>query len=228
MPEAPPTFDLIDKIQQEHAPWTIPDLPKQLPIAFPFDKVAGAKKTYNKAKELGICTKWCGRLSRPGKTKCQECADTASKREKIRNSKIMGKIAARNKEWRSTDNGKASRAGEWNRFKAQANRYTRYIMARKEKLRATRRECLQLYGGKCVCCGETTFEFLSFDHKHGGGYAERRRLGGGNGRFYKSLKEEYRTDIQILCHNCNQARGFYGICPHEINAHGEVSNGAGI
>src|SRR3990172_5963982 len=42
---------------------------------------------------------------------------------------------------------------------------------------ALRREVLDHYGGACACCGETTLEFLSLDHKNGGGTKHRNEIG---------------------------------------------------
>ena len=34
--------------------------------------------------------------------------------------------------------------------------------------------------------------------------------------LHKWIKDNNFPDgFQILCHNCNQAKGYYGICPHE-------------
>lgn len=34
--------------------------------------------------------------------------------------------------------------------------------------------------------------------------------------FYKWLEHNhFPPGFRVLCHNCNQARGFYGYCPHE-------------
>lgn len=70
----------------------------------------------------------------------------------------------------------------------------------------------------CACCKEKEEDFLSIDHIYG--------------RKNKSKKESYLTGIplytwlkrngypagfQVLCHNCNQAKGYYGKCPHEQN-----------
>lgn len=94
-----------------------------------------------------------------------------------------------------------------------------------------RHEVRAHYGESCACCGESHPEFLCIDHIEGGGNAHRLALaeagevastdGGKTGlggiEFYSWLKrngwpEGYRT----LCHNCNQARGSFGFCPHEI------------
>jgi hypothetical protein len=56
---------------------------------------------------------------------------------------------------------------------------------------------------------------LSIDHVNGGG-TEQRRTGMKGSIFYRWLKKEgYPRGYQVLCHNCNQAKGFYGECPHQ-------------
>ena len=99
---------------------------------------------------------------------------------------------------------------------------SRYRIKNREKLRlkalAVRRKCrreiLEKYGGKCICCGEQQIEFLAIDHIYGGGKIDR---GEGTGmKFYLQLQRQpRRDDLQLLCHNCNLAKGFYGACPHK-------------
>ena len=79
------------------------------------------------------------------------------------------------------------------------------------------------YGGCCTCCGEREPSFLSIDHVNNDGAAHRRLL---NGRvsqkgvspqlmFVWAKRKGYPETLQILCHNCNMAKAFYGVCPHE-------------
>lgn len=82
---------------------------------------------------------------------------------------------------------------------------------------------LKHYGGdtpKCVCCGIDWVEFLAIDHINGGGNKHRKIIGGGHSsstRFYVWLKNNnFPEGFQILCHNCNMAKGKAGICPHQI------------
>lgn len=76
---------------------------------------------------------------------------------------------------------------------------------------------IEAYGGKCVCCGENILEFLTIDHINNDGAADRKdNKHGSGGKLYRWLikngfpKENY----QILCYNCNCAKGFFGYCPH--------------
>lgn len=66
---------------------------------------------------------------------------------------------------------------------------------------------------ECACCGETQPEFLSIDHVNGGGNQHRKSF---NLPIYKLLKKEGLPEgYRVLCHNCNQAIGYHGYCPHE-------------
>lgn len=71
------------------------------------------------------------------------------------------------------------------------------------------------YGAICACCGESRYEFLTFDHKNNDGAAHR-RSDRGAARIAQWLKKnDYPDGFQVLCMNCNWAKGRYGECPHE-------------
>ena len=76
----------------------------------------------------------------------------------------------------------------------------------------TRQKFIEMYGGKCVCCGETIYEFLTLEHKQGqkGIKKEESRVA------YRNAVLVYRPDIyEILCMNCNHSKGVRGYCPHQ-------------
>ena len=87
--------------------------------------------------------------------------------------------------------------------------------------RKMRKAAIDAYGGVCRCCGEGTYEFLAIDHINGGGNKHHRSLRGRNHLIRLLRQQDYPPGYQVLCHNCNMARGFYGRCPHE----GAVSHG---
>ena len=97
---------------------------------------------------------------------------------------------------------------------------TRYSKNRRARIRL---EVLTYYGGnppKCACCGEQHIEFLTIDHIHGGGNEHRRKLFGSKSvagsRFYYWLKKNnFPRGFQVLCYNCNCAKAYCGICPHQ-------------
>jgi hypothetical protein len=87
----------------------------------------------------------------------------------------------------------------------------------RQKHRELRVEVLTFYSKgvpTCSCCGELEFEFLSIDHVRGGGNAHRKVVR--SQALLRWLKKSnFPEGFQVLCHNCNLAKGFYGYCPHE-------------
>lgn len=103
------------------------------------------------------------------------------------------------------------------RVVALAN-YEKNRERRVQAYRDLRAAALRAYGGLCQCCGENTYEFLAIDHIHGGGREDRESSGNSGWGFLLTLQREgFPQDrgLQVLCHNCNCAKGFYGACPHE-------------
>lgn len=83
-------------------------------------------------------------------------------------------------------------------------------------------KALRAYGGdppKCACCGEHRLKFLAIDHTNGSGSEHRRGLKknerSGRGWYEWLLCNFDPTKFRVLCHNCNMAIGFWGICAHE-------------
>lgn len=66
----------------------------------------------------------------------------------------------------------------------------------------------------CNCCKETTYQFLALDHIYGGG-TQHREASGSKYIMSALISEGFPEGYQVLCHNCNQAKGFYGKCPHQ-------------
>lgn len=71
------------------------------------------------------------------------------------------------------------------------------------------------YGHKCACCSETEAKFLALDHVHGGGSIHRKALKWRNKVYRLVISNGFPPEYQILCHNCNMAKAFYGQCPHQ-------------
>lgn len=84
---------------------------------------------------------------------------------------------------------------------------------RSSHYKLTRDFVLAHYGNKCSCCGESTREFLGIDHINGK-IPEQKHLGGQSLCAWL-IKNNFPEGFQVLCHNCNCAKGFYGICPHK-------------
>lgn len=86
----------------------------------------------------------------------------------------------------------------------------------KKRNQKERYDCMVAYSGispKCACCKESTYEFLSIDHVDNDGAAHRKKL---KSSIYRWLRQNnYPDGFQILCMNCNWAKGKYGKCPHQ-------------
>ena len=61
---------------------------------------------------------------------------------------------------------------------------------------------------------ENKFEFLALDHVNGGG-REERKTRSTQQIALTAIREGFPDTYRVLCHNCNQAIGWYGKCPHE-------------
>jgi len=86
----------------------------------------------------------------------------------------------------------------------------------REKHRTTRQAVIDLYGRSCACCGEARWQFLALDHVDGGGNQHRKLVS--TTTLYRQLTKAGVVDplYRLLCHNCNAAVGYYGVCPHEL------------
>lgn len=81
--------------------------------------------------------------------------------------------------------------------------------------RRKKAEVMAAYGGACTCCGEDNLDFLTIDHVNGDGGPERENHGGGS-TFYAWLRARGYPDrdrYQVLCFNCNCAKGAKRECP---------------
>lgn len=78
-------------------------------------------------------------------------------------------------------------------------------------------QAVEHYGTVCQCCNEPNLLFLTIDHINGGGNQHRKKIQTHTGNsFYRWLRQNgYPPGYQVLCFNCNCAKGLYGQCPHE-------------
>lgn len=119
----------------------------------------------------------------------------------------------RHKKYNASEKGKAARARYYSSDKGAAN-----IRRKRDREKALRAEMIAAYGGKCECCGETTPEFLTIEHRNRDGAEHRAVVGNGAG-IYRDLKKRGwpKDEYGLLCWNCNCATRFGQKCPHTIN-----------
>ena len=66
---------------------------------------------------------------------------------------------------------------------------------------------------ECACCKEKTYEFLTIDHINSCGRIARKKYGLGDIFYRWLIKNNYPDGFQVLCYNCNSAKGHYGYSP---------------
>lgn len=102
------------------------------------------------------------------------------------------------------------------RYHQNYRKANRTSLARKKLAanRAAKLEGIAAYGGKCACCEEARIEFLTLDHVHGRAREPYRITGQ---KAWARLKAHGwpKDNYQLLCFNCNCAKGAYGHCPHQ-------------
>lgn len=77
---------------------------------------------------------------------------------------------------------------------------------------------------RCTCCEEKQIMFLSLDHINNDGAAHKKELfgksrrGGGTQLYQWAIKNNYPSNLQVLCMNCNHGKRLNkGICPHKLS-----------
>jgi len=67
----------------------------------------------------------------------------------------------------------------------------------------------------CFCCNETTLGFLTIDHVEGKKANGHDTTHTGSKLYEWIVRNNFPSGFQVLCMNCNHAKGRFGKCPHE-------------
>ena len=90
-----------------------------------------------------------------------------------------------------------------------------YSERNRERHRELRRQMIAAYGGRCSCCGESAYEFLTLEHVNQTGKEHRKSVGTGPSAYYDLKKKGWPQEgYTILCYNCNLSQRYSGPCPH--------------
>lgn len=82
----------------------------------------------------------------------------------------------------------------------------------RQKLRT---EMISAYGGKCTCCSESIYEFLTLEHLNNDGSQHRKNTSKDLGCLLDLKKRGWPKDgYTVLCMNCNFAKKYKRGCPH--------------
>lgn len=155
---------------------------------------------------------------------------TTCRKEKFKDDFYLRSNGRRDSECKACIIKRSRRYAKANKGKviAKSRRYykrnrVRLLQQSKSRNHEFRVLVLTHYSGgslRCACCQETTIEFLAIDHVDGDGNKHRRSIGtASGGMFYRWLvAQKFPRGFQVLCHNCNIAKGCYGVCPHQQTA----------
>jgi hypothetical protein len=159
-----------------------------------------AKTQRIKHIEIGGCIT-CGKPPMPGTVTCEGCAKratnaTVKRYDKNKNSGVCPFCG-----------------GELNNNFRCDDCHNNHLRWGRELWHKNRKLILEHYGNKCICCGETAYEFLELDHINNDGAAHRKETG--RHVYEWVIKNNFPPDIQLLCANCNRGKAKYNACPHK-------------
>ena len=103
-------------------------------------------------------------------------------------------------EWRNDNRDRVNKSAA----KYYKNNKRKCIESDKKCRQKLRESIIDIYGGKCSCCGITDKRILDIDHVNNDGASDGRNGIYGKSLMYKIKREDYPKDkYQILCKNCN-------------------------
>src|SRR3989304_933090 len=121
-------------------------------------------------------------------------------------------------EWRKKNPEKVNQYSRKHYWANREKEIMRVMKGNAKYHRQRKIEALGKYGGsppKCACCGCPILLFLTIDHMNNDGAKHRKEIKR-YGSIYLWLKKmNYPKGFQVLCMNCNWAKGKFGFCPHE-------------
>ena len=141
---------------------------------------------------------------------CRQCQNEKSRQWR---SLHFDELAAEKREYRKEHPEKTHEANiKWR----TTHRDIANAIHRKNRVNI-RKSVFDMYGGKCSCCGESRYEFLTLDHVNGGGNKHRKKETYQQ-LLYRLKREGKSSEYRLLCYNCNCAIAYHGYCPHQVRS----------
>ena len=110
--------------------------------------------------------------------------------------------------------------------KRKTQRHGYYIKTRPQKAKEERQKrvvVIKHYSNNkinCKCCNQKGIKFLTIDHIEGRKAMNHKRRLSSTRLIDWLIKNNYPKGFQVLCWNCNCAKGFYEKCSHEVEKNG--------
>ena len=172
------------------------------------------RKKYDREHKREIYKKFPEKVRKINKKSYEKNKEKYLKRQQELRKKDPEKYKTRNKQWRQNNPEKVRKIND-----------KRNELGRKSRI-VLKKEVFTHYSKslKCICCGVKGIEFLTIDH-----IIPKREMAKNKEliqkKFTSKLKGEalskwlkknnYPSGFQILCWNCNFAKGVLGKCPHQ-------------
>ena len=142
--------------------------------------------------------------------------------QKKRRQRDLDRAREYGRKWYAENKDKARESARQHYWNNREKEIARVVEGNKRYRKLARLQAIETYGGKCKCCGEQRLQFLAIDHIDGNGTEHRKNVIGNQTVALWLKRNKYPQGFQVLCHNCNSAKGFYGFCPHQVER-GEIS-----
>ena len=121
-------------------------------------------------------------------------------------------------QWKNTEclaedcNNQFKSQGTWKKYCCSQCNARQRERNRSKEIKA---QLFNIYGNKCKCCGETEIAFLTLEHKLGDRVEHLKQVGNNTNMWKDAIENVDHERFEILCMNCNWAKGQFGYCPHE-------------
>jgi hypothetical protein len=159
-----------------------------------------------------------------GMKTCTSCKEMKAVNEFAKNSYAKDGLRVRCKSCNKIDRKKAykkeiavEKTKRW-----RERHYEKHLGMCKSQRQRLKRKLVDGYGGKCTCCGESEIVFLSIEHVNRDGAEHRKKMKGSSTSIYReAIRQGFPSKYTILCMNCNYAKRFGNVCPHQAAKEGK-------